>query len=79
MTVKEKEMKTSQIYPVPATEVNNMEGTGSASANFTLVAGAGRGHKRSDDRRDLLALFPVPARRTGQAVFPHPALGKDTR
>lgn len=32
MTVKEKEMKTSQIYPAPATEVNNMEGTGSASA-----------------------------------------------
>jgi len=26
-----------------------------------------------------VALFPVPARRTGQAVFLHPALGKDTR
>jgi hypothetical protein len=25
------------------------------------------------------ALFPVPAHRTGQADFPHPALGKDTR
>ena len=25
-----------------------------------------------------LALFPVPAHRTGQADFPHPALGKDT-
>ncbi|PYX27361.1 MAG: hypothetical protein DMG77_19070 [Acidobacteria bacterium] len=24
-----------------------------------------------------LALFPVPAHRTGQADFPHPALGKD--
>src|ERR1700688_2045549 len=24
-----------------------------------------------------LVLFPVPARRTGQADFPHPALGKD--
>jgi len=24
-----------------------------------------------------LTLFPVPARRTGQADFPHPALGKD--
>src|ERR1700693_3491723 len=26
-----------------------------------------------------LVLFPVPAHRTGQAVFPHPALGKDSR
>jgi hypothetical protein len=26
-----------------------------------------------------LVLFPVPAHRTGQADFPHPALGKDTR
>jgi hypothetical protein len=26
-----------------------------------------------------LALFPVPAHRTGQAVLPHPALGKDSR
>jgi hypothetical protein len=26
-----------------------------------------------------LALFPVPAHRTGQAALPHPALGKDTR
>jgi hypothetical protein len=26
-----------------------------------------------------LALFPVPAHRTGQADFPHPALGKDAR
>jgi hypothetical protein len=26
-----------------------------------------------------VALFPVPAHRTGQADFPHPALGKDTR
>src|ERR1700736_6512262 len=26
-----------------------------------------------------LTLFPVPAHRTGQADFPHPALGKDTR
>src|ERR1700733_4822389 len=24
-------------------------------------------------------LFPVPAHRTGLAVFPHPALGKDSR
>jgi hypothetical protein len=26
-----------------------------------------------------LTLFPVPAHRTGQADFPHPALGKDSR
>ena len=26
-----------------------------------------------------LALFPVPAHRTGLADFPHPALGKDSR
>jgi B12 binding domain len=26
-----------------------------------------------------LALFPVPAHRTGRADFPHPALGKDAR
>jgi hypothetical protein len=26
-----------------------------------------------------LALFPVPAHRTGQAELPHPALGKDAR
>jgi len=26
-----------------------------------------------------LALFPVPAHRTGQAELPHPALGKDSR
>ena len=26
-----------------------------------------------------LVLFPVPAHRTGQAVFPHPALGRDSR
>jgi hypothetical protein len=26
-----------------------------------------------------LVLFPVPAHRTGQADFPHPALGKDSR
>src|SRR6202521_2645786 len=26
-----------------------------------------------------LVLFPVPAHRTGLAVFPHPALGKDSR
>jgi len=25
-----------------------------------------------------VTLFPVPARRTGHADFPHPALGKDT-
>ena len=26
-----------------------------------------------------LALFPVPAHRTGQAELPHPALGRDSR
>src|SRR2546427_11210628 len=39
------------------------------SAGFRVVASVRFG----------LALFPVPARRTGQADFPHPALGKDAR
>src|ERR1035441_6698439 len=38
-----------------------------------------RGFRRATSVRFGLVLFPVPAHRTGQADFPHPALGKDTR
>ena len=38
-----------------------------------------RGFRRATAVRFGLVLFPVPAPRTGQADFPHPALGKDTR
>src|SRR6202521_1156897 len=37
------------------------------------------GFRRATSVRFGLVLFPVPAHRTGQADFPHPALGKDTR
>jgi len=38
-----------------------------------------RSFRRATAVRFGLVLFPVPAHRTGQADFPHPALGKDTR
>ena len=38
-----------------------------------------RSFRRATSVRFGLVLFPVPAHRTGQADFPHPALGKDTR
>src|SRR6202035_2757692 len=38
-----------------------------------------RGFRRVTSVRFGLVLFPVPAHRTGQADFPHPALGKDAR
>ena len=37
------------------------------------------GFRHSPSVRFDLVLFPVPAHRTGQADFPHPALGKDSR
>jgi len=37
-----------------------------------------RSFRRATSVRFGLVLFPVPAHRTGQADFPHPALGKDT-
>ena len=45
--------------------------------NFSLPVDIRRGFRRATSVRFGLVLFPVPARRTGQADFPHPALGKD--
>jgi hypothetical protein len=48
-------------------------------SNGSLPVVSRLGFRRATSVRFGLVLFPVPARRTGQADFPHPALGKDTR
>ena len=48
-------------------------------SGFSLPVACGLGFRFAASIRFGLALFPVPARRTGQAELPHPALGKDTR
>src|ERR1019366_4488983 len=48
-------------------------------SNVSLPVDTRRGFRRATAVRFGVVLFPVPAHRTGQADFPHPALGKDTR
>jgi hypothetical protein len=48
-------------------------------SDCSLPVVIGRGFRRVTSVRFGLVLFPVPAHRTGLAVFPHPALGKDSR
>ena len=48
-------------------------------SNCSLPVDIWLGFRRATSVRFGLVLFPVPAHRTGQADFPHPALGKDTR
>jgi hypothetical protein len=45
-------------------------------SNCSLPVVVRRGFRRATAVRFGLVLFPVPAHRTGQADFPHPALGK---
>src|SRR6266498_2117976 len=48
-------------------------------SGFSLSVAFGLGFRFAASIRFGLALFPVPAHRTGQAELPHPALGKDSR
>jgi len=48
-------------------------------SGFSLPVACGLGFRFAASIRFGLALFPVPAHRTGQAELPHPALGKDSR
>src|SRR5215468_4502012 len=48
-------------------------------SNCSLPVDVWLGFRRATAVRFGLVLFPVPAHRTGQADFPHPALGKDSR
>jgi hypothetical protein len=48
-------------------------------SNVSLPVDIRLGFRLATSVRFGLVLFPVPAHRTGQAVFPHPALGKDSR
>ena len=48
-------------------------------SGFSLPVAADESFRVVASVRFGLALFPVLAHRTGQADFPHPALGKDTR
>jgi len=48
-------------------------------SGFSLPVAVDGAFRRVASIRFGLTLFPVPARRTGQADFPHPALGKDAR
>jgi hypothetical protein len=46
--------------------------------SFSLPVGSRLGFRLVTSVRFGVVLFPVPAHRTGLAVFPHPALGKDS-
>src|ERR1035437_2805823 len=48
-------------------------------SGFSLSVAVGLAFAVPASIRLGVTLFPVPAHRTGQADFPHPALGKDTR
>ena len=48
-------------------------------SNCSLPVVSRMGFRLVTSVRFGLVLFPVPAHRTGLAVFPHPALGKDSR
>src|SRR6059058_4806080 len=48
-------------------------------SGFSLPVACGLGFRLAAAIRFGLALFPVPAHRTGEAELPHPALGKDSR
>src|SRR5258708_35615795 len=61
------------VINVIASRVENRRSNGSLPVVSRL------GFRRATAVRFGLVLFPVPAHRTGQADFPHPALGKDTR
>ena len=56
-----------------ASRVENRRSNGSLPVDSRL------GFRLITSVRFGLVLFPVPAHRTGLAVFPHPALGKDSR
>src|SRR5215472_18288018 len=47
-------------------------------SSFSLPVATDESFRDVASVRFGIALFPVPAHRTGQADFPHPALGKDT-
>src|ERR1017187_7038918 len=63
----------TRIVSVIASRVENRR------SNVSLPVDTRRGFRRATAVRFGVVLFPVPAHRTGQADFPHPALGKDTR
>jgi hypothetical protein len=56
-----------------ASRVENRRSNGSLPVDIRL------GFRQVTSVRFGVVLFPVPAHRTGQADFPHPALGKDSR
>ena len=62
-----------RIVSVKASRVENRR------SDCSLPVDIRRGFRLATSVRFGLVLFPVPAHRTGQADFPHPALGKDTR
>jgi hypothetical protein len=61
------------ILSVIASRVENRRSNGSLPVDIRL------GFRQVTSVRFGVVLFPVPAHRTGQADFPHPALGKDSR
>jgi hypothetical protein len=52
---------------------------GNRRSNCSLPVVSRLGFRLVTSVRFGLVLLPVPAHRTGLAVFPHPALGKDSR
>jgi hypothetical protein len=78
---------TGWSEPVPGRELHPLESSAFHGArrvenrrsNFSLPVVSRLGFRRATSVRFGLVLFPVPAHRTGLAVFPHPALGKDSR
>jgi len=67
------EVAVGQSISVIASRVENRR------SDCSLPVDIRRGFRLATSVRFGLVLFPVPAHRTGQADFPHPALGKDTR
>jgi hypothetical protein len=63
----------AQVGLIRASRVENRR------SNVSLPVDTRRGFRRATAVRFGVVLFPVPDHRTGQADFPHPALGKDTR
>src|ERR1700674_4032744 len=74
-------LRANFVREIPREEFFNTYGSRveNRRSNCSLPVVSRLGFRRATSVRFGLVLFPVPARRTGQADFPHPALGKDSR
>jgi hypothetical protein len=68
-----------ELHPLKSSAFHGARRVENRRSDCSLPVGMRLGFRLVPSVRVDLVLFPVPAHRTGQADFPHPALRKDTR